>query len=284
MTTKECTEMKAKDSKKAVSRVICLPVLAMGLYLMAGSAYAQWQVVDNEGNTQLRNANSTLEEISRRIGETSASGQGQGSVTGNLRDIYRQQYIGSFQSSNDGTAAADEPKEKLTEDRPSASVTMTAEARCPQPSAQGVAQQQWQLCQEIVNTEMAQYNYSLSMYDLTKKRQEYLDELKNQRANIREHEIGKLEDNTNRILLLMSQMEIDRQQQRTYMDAYAARINYLQQVSRTLSQQALEGTRSSGGGGGLPGGIGAIIGGGALAIALEAARTNERSSGFFRRR
>jgi hypothetical protein len=111
------------------------------------------------------------------------------------------------------------------------------------------------------------------MYEVTTQRQRYLDELKRQRANIRSHEVGKLQDNTNRILLLMSQMEIDRQQQQTYMDAYVARIGYLQEASKALAQQALEG---KGDAGGLGGAIGGAVGIAALKVALESAQSPRR--------
>ncbi|WP_152540869.1 hypothetical protein [Luteimonas huabeiensis] len=288
----EAVEKNGKGASASRSSIKCgyaaVPCIALGLLLAMGSAAAQWRVVDREANEKLerandrlRDANEELDTISRRIGNTSASGDGEGSVTGNLRDLYRQQYIAGYDSSDSDVAAAQEPEVSLDAERPSAAVAIRVEDRCPQPAAGGVAQQQWQLCREIATTELAQYTYSLRMFELTRQRQRYLDQLKEQRADIREHEIGKLEDNTNRILLLMSQMEIDRQQQRYYMDAYAARINYLQQASRTMAQQALEGTRA--GSGGLPG-LGAIVGGAALAGALDAARTERRSSGFFRRR
>lgn len=230
------------------------------------SAHAQWRVIDNAANDKLNTVND-------RIGNSSANGNGNGTVTGNLRELYQQQQFESYDSSNHYMQAAEEPEERLEEGRPT-TVSITAESRCPQPSAQGVAQQQWEICKEIVATELAQYNYSLKMYEITKKRQEYLDELRQQRAGFGAHEIGKLQDNTNRILLLMSQMEIDKQQQKTYQDAYAARLHYLQQASRTMTQQALEGTKSDSGG--LGGVIGGLVGAGALKLALDQAQSERR--------
>lgn len=234
---------------------------------IASSAQAQWRVVDNAANTKLQDMNS-------RIGTTSASGNGNGTVTGNLREIYQQQVFESFNGNNENSKAAPEPEEKLQHAQPTQSgVNMNADNRCKQATS-GVAQQQYQLCREIVNTELAKYNYSLKMYEVTTQRQRYLDELKRQRANIRSHEVGKLQDNTNRILLLMSQMDIDRQQQQTYMDAYVARIGYLQEASKALAQQALEG--KGGGAGGLGGAIGGAVGIAALKVALESAQSPRR--------
>jgi len=74
----------------------------------------------------------------------------------------------------------------------------------------------------------------------------------------------------------MSQMEIDRQQQQTYMDAYVARIGYLQEASKTLAQQALEGKGGASGSGGLGGLIGGAVGIGTLKLALDAAQSRRR--------
>lgn len=246
-------------------RHVAQALLAAGIVFTA-TAQAQWRVVDNA-------ANSKLQDMNGRIGTTSASGNGNGTVNGNLRDLYQQQVFESFNGNNEDSKAAPEPEEKLQHAQPTQSgVNMNADNRCKQATS-GIAQQQYQLCREIVNTELAKYNYSLKMYEVTTQRQRYLDELKRQRANIQSHEVGKLQDNTNRILLLMSQMEIDRQQQQTYMDAYVARIGYLQEASKALAQQALEG---KGDAGGLGGAIGGAVGIAALKVALESAQSPRR--------
>ncbi|MBL8257004.1 hypothetical protein J2X02_000830 [Pseudoxanthomonas japonensis] len=253
------------------TRHIAIAFLVVGMGA-ASIAHAQWRVVDNAANTKLQDMNG-------RIGTTSANGNGNGTVNGNLRELYQQQVFESFNGNNDDSKAAPEPEEKLQHAQPTRSgVNMNADNRCKQASS-GIAQQQYQLCREIVDTELAKYNYSLKMYEVTTQRQRYLDDLKRQRGGIRSHEVGKLQDNTNRILLLMSQMEIDRQQQQTYMDAYVARIGYLQEASKTLSQQALDGkgNASGGPGGGLGGIIGGAVGIGTLKIALDAAQSRRRN-------
>jgi hypothetical protein len=249
-------------------RHIVIALLVMGLGA-ASSVQAQWRVID-------RDANSKLQDMNGRIGTTSATGNGNGTVNGNLRELYQQQVFESFNGNNEDSKAAPEPEEKLQHAQPTQSgVNMNADNRCKQ-AASGIAQQQYQLCREIVNTELAKYNYSLKMYEVTTQRQRYLDELKRQRGSIQSHEVGKLQDNTNRILLLMSQMEIDRQQQQTYMDAYVARIGFLQEASKTLAQQALEGKGDSGGGG-LGGAIGGAVGIATLKAALELAQSRRRN-------
>ena len=251
----------------STARALVAFLLITGLGV-AASAHAQWRVIDRDANSKLRDMNG-------RIGTASATGNGDGTVNGNLRELYQQQVFESFNGNNEDSKAAPEPEEKLQHAQPTQSgVNMNADNRCKQASS-GIAQQQYQLCREIVNTELAKYNYSLKMYEVTTQRQRYLDELKRQRANIRSHEVGKLQDNTNRILLLMSQMEIDRQQQQTYMDAYVARIGYLQEASKTLAQQALAGKGESGRG--LGSAIGGAVGIATLKAALEIAQSKRRN-------
>ena len=251
----------------STARALVAFLLITGLGV-AASAHAQWRVIDRDANSKLRDMNG-------RIGTASATGNGDGTVNGNLRELYQQQVFESFNGNNEDSKAAPEPEEKLQHAQPTQSgVNMNADNRCKQASS-GIAQQQYQLCREIVNTELAKYNYSLKMYEVTTQRQRYLDELKRQRANIRSHEVGKLQDNTNRILLLLSQMEIDRQQQQTYMDAYVARIGYLQEASKTLAQQALDGKGEAGGG--LGSAIGGAVGIATLKAALEIAQSKRRN-------
>lgn len=262
------------------ARVLVLSSCVALALSVAGIASAQWRVVDNEANQKLNDANSHLERISRRIGEASANGEGTGTVTGNLGELYRQQYLGEFDADNENIQASENPKDDdlVPAGFPSSNSSGIELAdRCPPPraGAAGAAQRQWELCRDIVNTELAQYRYSLAMFELSRKRQSYLDELRSQRASINQHEIGKLQDNTNRILILMSQMEIDKQQHRTYMDAYAARINYLKQATTMLGRQVLDGNRAATSGG-LPGAIGGIFAGAMLKGILEAHQSNRR--------
>lgn len=219
-------------SARAISFVITVFVTACVLHVSV--AQAQWRVIDRATND--------------RLGAVSATGRGAGSVTGNLKDLYEQQKFDRYRES-ESSKAAPEPKEKLTPQVPSRAVNLTVEQRCPRPRSDGVAYQQWQLCRDIVTTEMAQYDYSLQMYEITTLRQRRLDEIKRERGRIQAHETGRLQDNTNKLLALLSQMEIDRQQQKTYMDAYDARLRYLVAARNTLAQQALEGTKSGSGSG-----------------------------------
>ncbi|WP_454831793.1 hypothetical protein [Pseudoxanthomonas wuyuanensis] len=234
--------------------VLMVPFLAL---LVAGNAQAQWQVVDNElirnSERQWDKENDARDDIIERL------------------DSLRT--VGSASSAGE---KAEEPEELLNADQPSQANHLDESKRCPTPSASGVAQQQWQFCQEIVRTELAQYKYSLKMYELTKKRHERLVEIERERENLGSTDEGKLQDNTNKLLALLSLMEIDRQQQKTYMDAYAARLHYLRESRDLLTEQALRGAKGGSLGDTVAGSIGGLIGGGVMAAALEAVRTERR--------
>ncbi len=54
----------------------------------------------------------------------------------------------------------------------------------------------------------------VAMYDITKKRLERLRKIEQERTAIKDTELGKLEDNTNKLIALKALMDIDRQQNR----------------------------------------------------------------------
>jgi len=228
-------------------------------------AQSAWEVHD-------KHANDHLAEIEKRIGSDD-----NGNVNANLNKLAK---IGNAKKSGDD---AKEPEEKLDAKDPSVQVKKSMDERCPNPGGSaGAAQQQWQLCQEIVKTELAQYTYSMTMYELSRKRQERLQEIEQERGNLSVGEQGKLQDNSNKLLALLSRMEVDRQQSRAYMDAYTARLTYLRAVRDMLSNEILSGKDSGGPGGGgnlMPKKIVAAVAGmAAMKTALKAAESKRLCS------
>ena len=71
---------------------VALILLAVGLGA-AENAQAQWRVIDNAANTKLQDMNG-------RSGTTSATGNGNGTVNGNLRELYQQQVFESVNGNN----------------------------------------------------------------------------------------------------------------------------------------------------------------------------------------
>ncbi len=192
--------------------------------LLTSSAQAQWKVVDDAGNKHLQKIRDDL-------------GERNGNVNKNLVNLYNQQKLGTAKSAG---AIAKDPEELLDANNPS-TVSIGMDDRCTETSAPGIAQQQHQICQEMVKTELAQYKYSLQMYQQAKDRHTRLQEIENDRSHLNPEDQGKLQDNSNKLLALISLMEIDRQQHRTYMDAYAARLHYLHTTQDLLTRLALAG-------------------------------------------
>ncbi|GAB2510131.1 hypothetical protein [Lysobacter humi (ex Lee et al. 2017)] len=222
-----------------------------------GGAQAAWEVND-------RNSQRILDQINDRIGN--------GNANEKLGQIYDSHQIGSSQ-----TAGSLEPEptgdERLNQAVISP-VTINADQRCPSMSASPMAVKQRLICEELMKTEKAKYMYSLRMYKLTETRKRRLEDLERERSNLQSHDYGKLESNSNQLLALMSLMQLDRQQHAAYMAAYDARIQYLTVAQDTLSEEALNGSKQTTGGGV----AGAITGGAVLAGALEALKTQRNGN------
>lgn len=205
-------------------------VLVCGL--TAGQAFAQssWEVNDSQ-------AGEYLEEIRNGLGER--GNEKKETVNGKLNSMMK---IGSAKKSGD---AAPEPTEVLQKDKPSA-VEQPITQRCPsnQSSTDQSLKNLHTICEELVKTETAQYNYSLAMYEIFKKRKERLDEIENSRSGLSSSDQGKLQDNTNALLALMARMELDMNQYRFYMEAYAARTTYLKTARDNVSNKVVNGGSS----------------------------------------
>lgn len=229
------------------------PVLVTALVIFAaGAAQAAWQVTDQQ-------AENYLKSINQRVGD--------GNMNSRLNNIYDAYKLGSS-----GTAGKTEPEpagtEQLSKAAPS-TATAGADERCP-PATGDLAILQRQICTELMDTERAKYMYSLRMYQLTDERVKRLEKLEDERSKLSDHDYGRLQDNSNKLLALMSLMQIDAQRHKTYMDAYDARMAYLVSTRDALTRQALHGAH------GLSLGSvgGAVLGGGTLAAALEAVKSH----------
>lgn len=237
-------------------------VLVLGL--SAGQAFAQnsWEVNDSQ-------AGKYLEEIRDGLGKKGSTDKE--NVNGKLNNMMT---ITRGKKSGD---PAPEPTERIEKDKPS-QVAKTLEDRCPQGS--NTTDQSMKdlhtICQELVKTETAQYNYSLAMYEIFKKRKERLDEIENERSGLGTADQGKLQDNTNALLALMARMELDMNQYRFYMEAYAARTTYLKTVRDNVSDKVVNGGSSDKSS---LGSIGReVFGAGVLQGAMEAMKTRRVQS------
>jgi hypothetical protein len=263
MNIKNPIESSRRKSKAGrLSRLALTGSVLIGLFAL-GSAQAEWNVID-------RKARDSLKSIDQRIGD--------GNVNENLTKIYNQHQINKYKDS-ENTKKADAPEEVLDDNKPSTQVDVGIDKRCPLPSMTSgtVGQNQHMLCQELVKTELAKYKYSLKMYKVTEKRNSRLEEIEKERQGIKESEPGRLQDNSNKLLALLSRMEIDRQQQKTYMDAYEARLTYLTAARDTLTQQSMEGDKS------ITSAAIAVTAGAAMAAALNGLETERDDWRQYRR-
>lgn len=217
------SDINFKNPRAAALALAKATVLMLGL--AAGPACASWEVNDSQ-------AAKYLDRILKSIGEDE-------SVNKKLDDMSK------FKRERDGIEAAPEPTEQLNKTRPS-QVNKSIEERCPRgESADQAATQLWQICQEIVKTEAAQFDYSLTIYDTFKKRKETLEKIERDRTGFGASEQGKLQDNTNALLSLMARMDLEFRQYKLYMEAYSARLQYLRSVRDMVSNEVLNGQKGS---------------------------------------
>lgn len=249
-------DMKIKSSNRFGVRMALIALCA----LVPATAFAQWEVVDKDANKKLEN----------------------------LDKIRKQNLIGGQEKEKASGEEVEKPKEKLVKRKDDEGVAQCAKST----SGTAVSDEQKKTCEIIQRTRNSQYNYMVAMYDITAKRLERLRAIEKERQKIKPEELGKLEDNTNKLIALKTLMDIDRQQAETAMFAYEKRLAFLTEVQAAGARAAMNGQKppSADGQAGFtlfPGwdGLGDIaskvIGGVAMTAALEAAKS-EKPKGFKR--
>ncbi|CTP84330.1 hypothetical protein XTPLMG728_0520 [Xanthomonas translucens pv. poae] len=226
--------------------------------LLPATALAQWEVVDKDGNTKLDDANTKLD------------------------NIRKDHNLGKMPKEHASGEEVEKPKETLVKRQDDEGVSQCAKST----SGTSVSSEQQKTCEIITRTRNSQYNYMVAMYDITAKRLARLREIESERQNIKPEEIGKLEDNTNKLIALKTLMDIDRQQTEAAMFAYEKRLAFLNDVQSAGARAAMNGQKppSADGtqaGGLFPGweGLGDIaskmIGGAVMTGALETAKSSK---------
>ncbi|WP_241094195.1 hypothetical protein [Xanthomonas bonasiae] len=232
------------------------------------TALAQWKVIDERQIEKNKENTDTLD--------------------GKLKSIRDNHYIGKSTGEKPSGEEVEKPKEKLVKREDNEGVAACANST----SGTSVSSEQQKTCELIQRTRNSQYNYMVAMYDITAKRLERLRVIERERQNIKPEEIGKLEDNTNKLIALKTLMDIDRQQTESAMFAYEKRLAFLNDVQSAGARAAMTGqtppsAEGTGGGGLFPGwtGLGDIaskvIGGTVMAGALQAAKSS-KPDGFER--
>ena len=231
--------------------------IAMGAALTISlSASADWRVYDDDVHEELKKVNEKL-NARNKVGQGDFE---QNPTAGEQQGRYKDPPRKFTEAEQDSisTVAMSEGDRCPAPPAPSAPEVEGVSVPAVPPSPNGVAQQQWTICKELLETEKAQFKYNLMMSDLAQKRFDRLQVIQRERRNnIDDDNAGRLESNTNKILALLTLIQIDQQQQKAYNDAYAARIAYLRSMQDRLGQKAYKGT--GGGGSGGPGGAGSNL-------------------------
>ncbi|MET0548327.1 MAG: hypothetical protein ABW002_03530 [Xanthomonas sp.] len=249
---------KTMKSSNRVRNAVAAFVLCM---LLPATAFAQWEVIDNEQIRKNKENTTTLDK--------------------KLDNIREDHQIGKAEKEKSSGDEVDKPKEKLIKVDDNYGVADCAAKTSGTP----VSQEQQKTCELIQRTRNSQFNYMVAMYDITEKRLQRLRDLEQQRMNISQEQIGLLEDNTNKLIALRALMDIDRQQTEAAMFAYEKRLSYLTQVQSAGAWAAMRGkkapTADTGGGGNLFDGFAGlsdfaskIAAGAAMGVALEAVKSS----------
>lgn len=233
--------MKRKTSTASLHVPVGMLALVLALGFTTRSAHAQWSVVDEQANQQLQDIHQQLQNY--------------------LPKIYNQNTIGNYRKLPDSTP---DPEQAITNPGLTDDID----------HCNNLPQGQQANCQELVKTRNAQMAYMHQIYDYTSKRRQQLIDIQTERANIGmgPDSAGKLQNNTNALIALNTQIAIDRQQMESVMNSYQARIVYLNDQQARLAAQALNGSSQK------SGGLGNFVGGLVAAAALKTALTAEKST------
>jgi len=235
------------------SGVVAFAVLSM----LGGGAQADWLVKDTDAITELKHANRRLDEISDVLGER-IEGDARGTVNDHLRELNDRMALGGSES----------PGERPPDPQGWSAMqwsewtTLDEELRrCSQ-----VAGSQKAACESIARTQDSYHKFLRTMYATTQTRHERLQALVAARKKLGPRDYGRLEDLSNQILALQSLIALDRQQAEMVAYSYGARMAFL---NRSLAREGTDLIR-----GAQSGLVAAIVGAGALAVALESIGKN----------
>lgn len=224
--------------------------LAIVSLLGTGAAMAAWQVSDST-------AQSKLEEIKGNIGRDGGTVTGQlkeiknrigdnGTVNDNLKDLNRKLQITPRNGEGSQTPemiATPTGDEALNATQPT-TTNAAMDALCPAGAVTTLGQQQQQLCMAAAQTELAQYRFSMRMFERAQKNYDRLKQIEDRRRNLAAEDYANVQYNTNELLALTALMDNDRDRYRTYMSAYEARIAHINNTREALTRNALNGKGS----------------------------------------
>lgn len=180
--------------------------LLLGLGTVASPALADWAVSDKEAQTRINNLKTEVHD--------------------RLTEIYKQSHVkGSqldFKQTDTKTKTLQDDNDSKLSTRSDASTLQTSRCRTEEDNA--VSTQQNEICKDVITKQEKLNNYLVDMLKLMTKRQEQLQSLVDEREKIKdgdEKEFGQLASNTNQLLALQAQLQIDRMNLQLTMDSYS---------------------------------------------------------------
>ncbi|MBS7458579.1 hypothetical protein [Coralloluteibacterium stylophorae] len=211
--------------RNARSRLIL--ALAVAALLGSGVAGAAWQVEDDK-------VLDAVKEVHERLGDD-------GTVTDRLKELNDRMTLVPHKEPTAAMVAEPTGDEALNPMQPSA-LAVPMEKLCPPGASSPLGQQQHQLCQELVRTELSQYRFSLRMFERAKQNYDRLKQLEDRRRGLGADDYADVQYNSNELLALIALMDNDRDRYRTYMAAYDARIAHIRNQRVALTRNALKGS------------------------------------------
>ncbi|TAA28285.1 MULTISPECIES: hypothetical protein [Pseudoxanthomonas] len=181
-------------------------MLAAFLLAAWAPAFAQWEVTDeqtHQGISDLQtDINNRLDKIYK-----------QSNVTGETYnpDTHKSLTL-QFDDSSGGNGQQDISGQREVAKITSESLNKILADRCPEQSSNPKQSLQQPVCKDIVERESRLQNYMIDMLSLMRDRQQELKAILQERQNIEsggEHEMGQIQSNTNRLLALQAQLQID---------------------------------------------------------------------------
>lgn len=206
-----------------------------GLAVLAtGAAAAAWQVHDRDTHRQVQ----ALRE--------SVGGSSSNTAVGELQKVSTRLRV-DHKPTQPTTAIVAEPTGTAKLNDASLSAAQTAIGRmCPAGVLSTLGQQQRQLCRELVQTERAQYMFSLQMFKRAAQHHARLTAIEQRRRALGPEDYADLQSNSNELLALTALMDNDRDRYQTYMRAYDARIAHIRHTQVALTRNLFKGRGSVG--------------------------------------
>lgn len=197
--------------------------------LATGAATAAWQVHDRDTHRE-------VQALVQRVG-----GGGNHTVVGELEKVSTRLRLGHTPTGATPAVVAEPTGAARLDAAALTSAQATIGRMCPAGVLSTLGQQQQQLCRELVQTERAQYAFSLQMFERAAEHHARLAAIEQRRQALGPEDYADLQSNSNELLALTALMDNDRDRYQTYMRAYEARIAHIRHTQVALTRNAFKG-------------------------------------------